>query len=362
MAHAARFCTFLVENGIRDSTAGSTLENPHDKLFQFTFQHPLHAGTWLAELLPAPLRQAINWAELRPAKERLADSQMRPHVPDVVMTAPRLLPAGSNETASQVWFVIEHKSYPESDLHAQLLRYVVHLDRTLSRKGFPHGIVIATVLQHGPPTQGAPPYDTEARPDPPGLNSLDSIAKGFQALQPHLPYLVDDISKREEGDLRNASMTPLVRLTMLCLQFLPRLPADEVPGAFERWADLLRCTDRLTGQPLGADAIDAVGWYALAVTDVVAETLSETFSRILYRPEDSIMSTLERTFLRGQAQGKADGELEGRAETILRMLELRFGTIEDAIRQRVRGGSVEQLARWTDRILTGTSSGDVLLD
>ena len=138
----------------------------------------------------------------------------------------------------------------------------------------------------------------------------------------------------------------------------------------------MRAGDRADGPPctppLGADAVDAVGWYALAVTEVGAEVLSDTFARILHRPENTIMSTLERTFQKGmargraegmaegKAEGKAEGEAQGRTETILRMLHKRFGPLDAAVEQRVRGGNREELDRWTDRILDAASLTEVL--
>ncbi len=108
--------------------------------------------------------------------------------------------------------------------------------------------------------------------------------------------------------------------------------------------------------PMGRDAIDAIGWYALAVTDVAPAILSATFRRILHRPDDTIMSTIERTYLKGKAEGKA----EGRIATLLHQLQRRFGPLDPRIEQRVRSGSLAELTAWTDRILDAPSLDEVL--
>jgi hypothetical protein len=107
----------------------------------------------------------------------------------------------------------------------------------------------------------------------------------------------------------------------------------EVPEALERWQDLMRAVDRADeppkSPPMGREAIDAIGWYTLAVTDVSPEVLSSTFGRILHRPEETVMSTLERTFQKGQAEGEA----KGRTETLMRQLHKRIGADREGRRR-----------------------------
>jgi hypothetical protein len=130
----------------------------------------------------------------------------------------------------------------------------------------------------------------------------------------------------------------------------------EVPEALERWKDLMRAVDRADEPPktppMGREAIDAIGWYTLAVTDVSPEVLSSTFGRILHRPEDTIMSTLERTFQKGEAKG--------RTATLLLILSKRFGPIDEQVTMRVRNGSPAELDAWTDRILDAPTLAEVL--
>ena len=112
--------------------------------------------------------------------------------------------------------------------------------------------------------------------------------------------------------------------------------------------------------PMGREAIDAIGWYTLAVTDVSPEVLSSTFGRILHRPEETIMSTLERTFQKGKAEGETKGETKGRTETLLRQLHKRFGHLDEQVIMPVRSGSAAELDAWTDRILDAPTLAEVL--
>ncbi|MCB9876311.1 MAG: hypothetical protein H6835_01805 [Planctomycetes bacterium] len=156
-------------------------------------------------------------------------------------------------------------------------------------------------------------------------------------------------------------------LSQLCLKTLPYTPAAQVPACFDRWQHLMRAIDGVASPPdappLGPDAIDAIGWYALAVTDVDSLVLAETFARILHRNDTTIMSTLESTFqkglarglaeglAKGHAEGHAEGHADGQAHTLLRLLALRFGALDPTVIERVRAGSSADLDRWTARVL-----------
>jgi hypothetical protein len=179
---------------------------------------------------------------------------------------------------------------------------------------------------------------------------------------------VDDLDTVSEAELAARDLTPLTKRTLLCLQVLRGAEPDDVPNCFDRWQDLLRAVDRADAPPLtpplGRDAIDAIGWHALAVTNVAPELLSETFHRILHRPEDTIMSTLERTYQKGlaagEAKGKAEGKAEGKADTLLRMLHKRFAPLDPTIEVRVLGAPIADLDLWTDRILAAATLAEVL--
>lgn len=54
---------------------------------------------------------------------------------------------------------------------------------------------------------------------------------------------------------------------------------------------------------------------------------------------------------RGEARGEALGELRGRAATLLRQLEVRFGELDAATIERVQRASVAQLEQWAVAVL-----------
>ena len=313
--------------------------NPHDTLFHFTFIHPFHAASWLCSLWPAEVATAVDWTSLAPADQRLPGLRLRPHFADLVFAAN----AAPSELGT-VLLLVEHKSHVDPGLEWQLLRYAVLLHRAHQQQHGRRPAVLAAVLQHGAEASAA---------------TAAAATSPFAPYQPRLLYVVDDLRRDVDRALAGRSLTPLAELTLRALATLPSLAPADVPVFFERWQQLLVTVDRADGAPeappLGSDATDALGFYALAVTDVDPATLAATFTRLLHRPEDTIMSTLERTYqkgrLEGHQQGHREGQARGKAESLLRLLQRRFGPLPADLTQRVTAADNDELDRWTDRVL-----------
>ncbi|MCU0862977.1 MAG: Rpn family recombination-promoting nuclease/putative transposase [Planctomycetes bacterium] len=321
--------------------------NPHDRLFHFTFQHPQHAGPWLRSILPPAIAGAIDWGTLSPASNRTTGTGLRVHVPDLVFGV------GLRPVPRRLLLVVEQKSWPDTSLHAQVLRYVVHLRRTAERRGEPLPLVIPVVLQHG----GEVPSQNSIAEDLPA-----DVRGELARLQPQLELLVDNLNGRSEQALRQTALTPLVQLTMLLLTHIPGRPPAEVLAAIERWGDLLRAIEASTDPPLGDDAVDAVGWYLLDATEVTQEDLQMAFSEQLNRPSTSIMSTGQRLRLEGEARGITKGISRGQAQTLQRLLVKRFGPLTEEILSKLQNASTADLDRWTDRLLDATSLDAMFAD
>ena len=80
--------------------------------------------------------------------------------------------------------------------------------------------------------------------------------------------------------------------------------------------------------------------------------------------EKGIEKGIERGRSEGRQEGRAEGREEGRAEgqagIVLRLLELRFGDVPDAVRERVRGASAGELEAWAEAVLVAASLDEVL--
>ena len=64
----------------------------------------------------------------------------------------------------------------------------------------------------------------------------------------------------------------------------------------------------------------------------------------------------------GIGRGIQQGRQEGEASLLLRLMERRFGSMDEATRYRLQTADAETLLRWGDRLLSAASAAEVLRD
>ena len=57
-----------------------------------------------------------------------------------------------------------------------------------------------------------------------------------------------------------------------------------------------------------------------------------------------------------------EGKAEGKADIVLKLVQLKFGAPADELRARITGASSETLDRWAERVLTATSIDEVFVE
>ena len=90
----------------------------------------------------------------------------------------------------------------------------------------------------------------------------------------------------------------------------------------------------------------------------------EALEQIIREADPELWRTLMPTVAEGwkeegKAEGRAEGRVEGKAETLLRLLERRFGTVSEDASTRVLAAPVEDLDVWLDAILSAPTIDDI---
>ncbi len=83
--------------------------------------------------------------------------------------------------------------------------------------------------------------------------------------------------------------------------------------------------------------------YILRVYDVDMEDLKSALRRDGQREMEALMGTIADTLIK---QGHEDGIAEGRADTLRKLLERRFGPLPQEARARIDAASLAELDRW----------------
>ena len=72
-----------------------------------------------------------------------------------------------------------------------------------------------------------------------------------------------------------------------------------------------------------------------------------------------MLTVAEEWMKEGEARGLVQGRAEGKAETLLRLLERRFGAVPEDARARILAAPVRDLDAWFDASVSASDLDDV---
>ena len=84
------------------------------------------------------------------------------------------------------------------------------------------------------------------------------------------------------------------------------------------------------------------------------EVMREALLRLVPNQTEQIMGCITQPYYdkgkaEGKVEGKAEGQAEGEAKIFTRLLERRFGTLPDPLRDRIFAADVESIEAWVER-------------
>ncbi|EWY38219.1 hypothetical protein N825_14725 [Skermanella stibiiresistens SB22] len=306
----------------------------HDQFAKLVLDRPGNADTFLRERLPAPVT-ALLTAE--PATDR-SESFVDPLLAE--LRGDRVHSFGlSDGRPLLIWTVTEHKSAGEGDSLIQVLGYLNGAAiRGARRVQNPDGtvrvvpaLVLAVILYHG----------TGRWPHPPTFGEAYGMPKEFLAAGPiDFSYTLVDLSTIPDAEL---SRDPDLQAGLLMLKYATRDGDPEI--TLERLLS--------AAAVIGLTVLRAVVRY-LFVTDEDRnrDRLRAVLGRVVPGQEDKIMPTIAEAYI-------AEGKAEAKADTLLRMVGRRLGTVPATVTAKVASASVDEIDQWIDAITDGTDVNEI---
>ncbi|MGE0706727.1 MAG: Rpn family recombination-promoting nuclease/putative transposase [Planctomycetota bacterium] len=311
---------------------------PHDALFKASLT-PEAAVALCRAVLPAELAGELAQSALRVERETFIEEALRERRSDVLLSASR----EGRDTLLYVLF--EHQSSVDPLMAFRVLRYVVRLwSWWLEQEERPPGrlpLVIPIVVYHGVRPWSAA-QEVHELVELPG-----SLAGRRLAFVPSLRYVLDDLGRTSDEELRARGAPPFAAIAWIFLRHV-----HEPELGLELWiqcADLLR--ELLTRSSEWRESLERLVRYSMQNGLTTAEELSAELSRSA-GPDAGrqAMNYLEQL------------ELKGERRLLLRLLRKRFGSLPAELEQRVESASQTELERWADRVLTAASLEEVFAE
>ena len=321
--------------------------NPHDALFKWTFSQPELAAAELRAVLPRPLVKRLNLDRLTLAEGSFIDKDLQGSQAD------RLFHVPCDDRLAFVYVLFEHQSTVDPLMPLRLLAYMVRIwQRHVANHGssaLPLPVIIPVVLHHSD-TGWTRATAFHSLLDP-RLVVLPEVAR----LSPSFDFLLDDITRLSDEQLRHRALGDLASLVLVVLRDA-RSPA-RLLASLARWGEALSAVVRA---PDGVRALHAVFRY----TSLVADELSLDQLRAALRSaapdtEQVVMTLAEQLIAEGRQEGRQEGQLAERRAWITRILTARFGPVPGRIQESIASASSTELERWAETVLTAESLDDL---
>jgi hypothetical protein len=301
---------------------------PHDHVYKALFSHPemvrdlldgFVAGDWLAQL---------DYASLEKVNSTYVTDDLRGRSDDLVWRVKW------GEDWIYVYLLMEFQSTVDPCMAVRMLAYVALLYQDLIKaKRLIDGKlprVLPLVLYNGF-------VRWYAKDDVSAL--IHAEPRALDAFQPYLRYLLIDERQYRESEL--AHMRNLAAV-------LFRLERADTRASIEDALDSLRT------QLQGPERLSLRRTFQTCFTQTIVTRLAraEENTVLFSMGPDEVAEFWARKNKEWQEEDKLAGRLEGGSQMLLRLLEIRFGSLPEEVRTRVTGASLEQVEGWTERVVT----------
>lgn len=120
------------------------IENLHDKFFKETFSNVEVAKSFLLNYLPQNVMKILDVNALEPQKDSFINKKLEEGFSDLLFSA------DINGRKGYIYFLFEHKSYPDKAIAFQLLRYMTEIWNTKREKEKTNElpVIIPLVIYH----------------------------------------------------------------------------------------------------------------------------------------------------------------------------------------------------------------------
>lgn len=281
------------------------LNNPHDLFFKGTFGNVTVAGDFLTNYLPDSIIKHIDIKSLEPQKDSFIDEKLEETYSDLLFQANIFGEEG------YIYFLFEHKSYPDKGIAFQVLRYMVDIwEAKMDKAVGKLPIIIPLVVYHGTANWLISSNLGDM------LNGYRELPKDLKAYVPNFNYLLYDVTAYSDEEIKGIAQT---KIGLTLLRDIFSANPETLMESFYRSVEYL---NELEDQQKGIEYFETMIRYVLgAKTKLTRNDMEEMFEKIgnTFLEGSNLSMSLadilrEEGMEKGLEKGRAEGREEGREE------------------------------------------------
>ena len=280
---------------------------PHDKFFRDAFSRIDIAKDYLQHFLPLAISKNLDLSSLELQSESYISPALQDYYSDKVYTCQY-----KDKTKITITFLLEHKSYPPTYPHFQLLRYQLEIWEHQLKNKQQLTPVLPVIIYHGDKKWTYKPLSSY-------FKGIDEPLKAFL---PDFKYHLTDLSHYTDEQLLSLKMGFLLN-TFLALKHY-----KEEAYIRQQFGLLLK----LEREDVNGNFTQALLVYLYRITEIQPPELNQLIKQVESHQITMIMSTYDMLI----AEGKKRAEVEKIKEGIKKGIETeKILSIRSAFRKRL---------------------------
>jgi len=260
------------------------LVNSHDRFFKELFSKKEEVSEFIAKTFPKEIVEKIDLQSLELDKTEYVDSKLRTNYSDIVYNSKY----GKN-TNIKISLLFEHKSYPETFPHLQLLGYMLKIWETQIKQKQSITPIIPIIFYHGKQKWVKQTFDTY----------FDDIDETLQSFIPKFEYQLVDTFEYSDDEIIKLFSNLQLQMGLLILKniYNEQKIIQEVDKIFGEINQLLQTEQ-------GEQFFEAIVSYLYYATNLETPKMVEKMRTISPNAGEKFVSTAMRLKMEGMENEK----------------------------------------------------------
>jgi len=315
-----------------------TPKDPHDSLFKRVMSDEANVRQFIKEFLPKDISSQINLKEIKLIPTEKVKGYNKYYM-DIAVEC------HISNTKGQLYFVFEHKSYPDPGVLLQILSYMTILWDEQRKKNVPLTPVIPVVIYHGSSSWNVTTHFQ---------GQFQNIGESIKPYIPEFNYVLVDLTQIPNDEIeQKAEDTPFLMASLLLMKLVA---LHDIEG-ITRIAVIINLSEE--------ERIILI-LYLFYTLDVDQDTMQRIVKEL--GGEELMPSLAEKLIKQGEERGKIEGEkrgeikgtIKGKQDLLLRLLRRKFG-LSSSDEKMIRSVTDEvKLDAAAEAVLDAKSKDEVL--
>lgn len=190
------------------------IPTPHDRLFKAVWSDIESVKGFIKQYLSADILEAADLNHLEIMKDSFVEEELQEYFSDM------LYKVSVDGKDGYIYFLFEHKSFPDAGVPFQLLQYLVNIWRlSQKQKVNPLPVIVPIVIYHGQKEWGRTADFAHL---------FGEIRDCFEIYIPNFSFILFDLSRYSDDEIRG---TLLMQTTLLLFKYVKHADfIDKLPS------------------------------------------------------------------------------------------------------------------------------------